>query len=80
MVIGLVVDDGAVSGGILRVARVEDGGQHLVIDLDETQGALGGLCGLRGDDGHLVAHVAHLVLEDQAVIWGSARDTTGRRA
>ena len=37
MVIGLVVDDGAVSGGILRVARVEDGGQHLVIDLDETQ-------------------------------------------
>ena len=53
---------------IERLRKVEQGLQHLVVDLDELERLVGGLLGLGGDDRHLLVLIAHEVLEDQAVI------------
>jgi hypothetical protein len=40
---------------------VYDHGQRVVVDLDPLQSVLGGVAALRDDQGHRLAHVAHLV-------------------
>ena len=64
-VVRLVVDDRR--AGLHALARVEDGGQLLVLDLDQGQRALGDLLGLGGHRGHAVAHVAHLAVQAEEV-------------
>ena len=46
------------------LGKVEQRLEHLVVDLDELEGLVGGLLGLGGDDRHLLVLVAHEVLED----------------
>ena len=53
---------------IERLGKVEQGLEHLVIDLNELERLVGGLLGLGGDDRHLLVLIAHEVLEDQAVV------------
>ena len=53
---------------IERLGKVEQGLEHLVVDLDELECLVGGLLGLGGDDRHLLVLVAHQVLEDQTVV------------
>ena len=53
---------------IERLGKVEQRLEHLVVDLDELEGLVGGLLGLGGDDRHLLVLIAHEVLEDQSVI------------
>ena len=50
------------------LGKVEQGLEHLVVDLDELECLVGGLLGLGGDDRHLLVLVAHEVLENQAVV------------
>ena len=50
------------------LGKVEQGLEHLVVDLDELERLVGGLLGLGGDDRHLLVLVAHQVLENQAVV------------
>ena len=49
---------------IERLGKVEQRLEHLIVDLDELEGLVGGLLGLGGDDRHLLVLVAHEVLED----------------
>ena len=53
---------------IERLGKVEQGLEHLVVDLDELECLVGGLLGLGGDNRHLLVLIAHEVLEDQAVV------------
>ena len=46
------------------LGKVEQGLEHLVVDLDELERLVGGLLGLGGDDRHLLVLVAHQVLEN----------------
>ena len=48
--------------------KVEQRLEHLIVDLDELEGLVGGLLGLGGDNRHLLVLIAHEVLEDQAVV------------
>ena len=50
------------------LGKVEQGLEHLVVDLDELECLVGGLLGLGGDDRHLLVLIAHEVLENQAVV------------
>ena len=50
------------------LGKVEQGLEHLVVDLDELECLVGGLLGLGGDDRHLLVLVTYQVLEDQAVV------------
>ena len=50
------------------LGKVEQGLQHLIVDLDELESLVGGLLGLGGDDRHLLVLIAHEVLENQAVV------------
>ena len=50
------------------LGKVEQGLEHLVVDLDELERLVGSLLGLGGDDRHLLVLVTHEVLEDQAVV------------
>ena len=50
------------------LGKVEQGLEHLVVDLNELERLVGGLLGLGGDDRHLLVLVAYEVLEDQAVV------------
>ena len=53
---------------IERLGKVEQGLEHLIVDLDELECLVGGLLGLGGDDRHLLVLVANQVLENQAVV------------
>ena len=53
---------------IERLGKVEQGLEHLIVDLDELERLVGGLLGFGGDDSHLFVLVAHQVLENQAVV------------
>ena len=53
---------------IERLGKVEQGLEHLIVDLDELERLVGSLLGLGGDDRHLLVLVAHEVLDDQAVV------------
>ena len=55
------------------LGKVEQGLEHLVVDLDELERLVGGLLGLGGDDRHLFALVTDEVLEDQAVVGARLR-------
>ena len=55
-------------GVILGRAEIQHRLQHLVGDFDELHGPQGGLFRLSRDDGHGVAHEAHMAVQDQAVI------------
>ena len=50
------------------LGKVEQGLEHLVVDLDELERLVCGLLGLGGDDRHLFVLVTDEVLEDQAVV------------
>ena len=50
------------------LGKVEQGLEHLVVDLDELECLVGGLLGLGGDNRHLLVLIAHQVLENQAVV------------
>ena len=50
------------------LGKVEQGLEHLIVDLDELECLVGGLLSLGGDDRHLLVLIAHEVLEDQAVV------------
>ena len=50
------------------LGKVEQGLEHLVVDLDELERLVGGHLGLGGDDRHLLVLIAHQVLENQAVV------------
>ena len=60
---------------IERLGKVEQGLEHLIVDLDELECLVGGLLGLGGDDRHLLVLVAHQVLENQAVVGTRLRIT-----
>ena len=67
----LVVDD---RGALLhRVARVENRGERLVVDLDEPERRLRDRRRLRRDHGDLVADEADLAVEDELVVGGRLR-------
>ena len=53
---------------IERLGKVEQGLEHLVVDLDELERLVGGLLGLGSDNRHLLVLIAHKVLENQAVV------------
>ena len=53
---------------IERLGKVEQGLEHLIVDLDELERLVGGLLGLGGDDRHLLVLVTDEVLENQAVV------------
>ena len=57
------------------LGKVEQGLEHLVIDLDELECLVGGLLGLGGDDRHLLVLITHEVLENQAVVGTRLRIT-----
>ena len=68
------------AGGDRRLG-VEDGGQLLVLDLDQAQRPLGRLLVDRGHGGHLVADVAHPLLgQDVLVVAGRAHAVARCRA
>ncbi len=67
---GLGVDDDGIVEGLLEI---EHGLQHLILDLDEGGGLLRDRFALGGDHGHLVADVAHVFVEDEAVVWTRLR-------
>ena len=50
------------------LGKVEQGLEHLVVDLDELERLVGSLLGLGGDDRHLLVLVTDEVLENQAVV------------
>ena len=50
------------------LGKVEQGLEHLVVDLDELERLVGGLLGLGGDDRHLFVLVTDEVLENQTVV------------
>ena len=50
------------------LGKVEQGLEHLIVDLDELERLVGGLLGLGGDNRHLFVLVTHEVLENQAVV------------
>ena len=50
------------------LGKVEQGLEHLIVDLDELERLVGGLLGLGSDDRHLLILIAHEVLENQAVV------------
>ena len=50
------------------LGKVQQGLEHLVVDLDELERLVGSLLGLGGDDRHLFVLVTDEVLEDQAVV------------
>ena len=58
---------------IERLGKVEQGLEHLIVDLNELECLVGGLLGLGGDDRHLLVLVAHQVLEDQAIVGARLR-------
>ena len=64
-----VDDDGVIQRGVEIQHRL----QHLVLHLDELQRLIDGLLRLTGHDGHRVAHIAHLPVEDIAVIGRALR-------
>src|SRR5581483_12416986 len=71
-----VVDGGRVVGE--RGDRVEDGGQLLVLDLDERGSLFGGVAVVGGDGGDHLAGEAHLVHgEDGHVAHGAAEADGG---
>ena len=53
---------------IERLGKVEQGLEHLIVDLNELECLVGGLLGLGGDNRHLLVLVANQVLENQAVV------------
>ena len=66
MLSGILVVDGRCAGfegGI----DVEDRGEDLVLHLDEIEGLLGDLFGGGRNEGHRIAHVPHLLVEDAHV-------------
>ena len=50
------------------LGKVQQGLEHLVVDLDELECLVGSLLGLGSDDRHLLVLVTDEVLEDQAVV------------
>ena len=57
------------------VAHIDDGGQHLVFDLDKSQRLLGDVRAGGGDGGHRVTFVEHLVRR-QRILGGDERAGT----
>ena len=53
---------------IKRLGKVEQGLEHLVVDLNEFERLVGSLLSLGGDDRHLLVLVTDEVLENQAVV------------
>ena len=53
---------------IERLGKVEQGLEHLIVDLDELERLVGGLLGFGGDDSHLFVLVTDEILENQAVV------------
>jgi hypothetical protein len=63
--------------GFERRERIEDGGQVLVLDLDQPGGALGGLGAVGGDGGDRGAVEARLRLENVAVVGADRAEHAG---
>ena len=55
-------------GVVLGRAEVQNGLEHLVGYLDAFEGFVGGLLVLGGHDGHDVAHIAYVTVDDEAVV------------
>ena len=65
---------GVHEGGIvLSSAKIQHGIEHVVGHLDARKGRLGSLLVFRGDNRHHVAHVAHVAVDDQAVVGACLR-------
>ena len=65
---------GVHEGGIvLGSAKIQHGIEHVVGHLDARKGRLGSLLVFRSDDRHHVAHVAHMAVDDQAVVGACLR-------
>ena len=62
-------EDGIVLGG----AEVQDWLEHLVAHLDAGERLVGGRLVFCGDDGDHVAHIAHMTVDDQAVVGAGLR-------
>ena len=69
--VSLVVDDGGV---VQRLLHVKHGGELLVGHLHQLDGLRGRLLGLGDDHGHLVAHVAHVGLQDAGVVGAALKE------
>jgi hypothetical protein len=63
--LGLGVDDYGVVEGLFKV---EHGLQHFILHLDERGGLFRDRFALGGDNRHLIADVAHVFVEDEAVV------------
>ncbi len=50
-----------------RLAHIQNGGEHFVFDLDQTQGFFGNLRGFGGHKGHAIAHEADLEIQREGV-------------
>ena len=65
---------GVHEGGIvLGGAEVQHGIEHVVGHLDARKGCLGRLLALGRHDSHYIAHVAHMTIDDQAVVGACLR-------
>ena len=55
------------SAGLHTLARVDDGRQLLVVDLEQRERVLGDVAAVRNDDGDGVSDEAHLLLRERAL-------------
>ena len=55
-------------GVVLGCAEVQNGLEHLVGHLDALEGLVGGLLVFGGHDSHDIAHIAHVAVDDEAVV------------
>ena len=60
-------------GIVLGGAEVQHGIEHVVGHLDARKGRLGSLLVFRGDNRHHVAHIAHVAVDNQAVVGACLR-------
>ena len=60
-------------GIVLGGAEVQHGIEHVVGHLDARKGCLGRLLALGRHDSHHIAHIAHMTIDDQAVVGACLR-------
>ena len=60
-------------GIVLGGAKIQHGIKHVVGHLDARKGCLGRLLALGRHDSHHIAHIAHMTIDDQAVVGACLR-------
>ena len=60
-------------GIVLSGAKIQHGVEHVVGHLDARKGCFGGLLALGRHDSHHIAHIAHMTIDNQAVVGACLR-------